>query len=739
MPLCAEPIVNNSPDIVHMIPSRYAKPWVYPLDLLPVMRPVDGPGRRLQPLDYPPTASDAAVDDFHGTRVADPFRWLESAEDPVVERWASDQDALTSSYLRGRASYSTVVRRLAELGNFKETSSPVRAGERRFVVRSQGSEEQPVLWLLAEVEGAPDVELLNPNLIADEGAVALTGWAPNEDGSLIAYSLAERGGDWQDIRVRDVASGQDLADVLRGSKSEEDLPFPSVAWHPNGTGFFYTRLPYAQDEASKDRYRSSQIYWHRIGTQQHLDSLVFENVEDPEENFVPIIAGDGRTLLLHVWKGLSHKHQVVVLPLDGQGDPVRLFAECDARFIFMGVTDERLVFQTNAGAPRGRVIGVDITKPEESNWIEIVPEQDDRIDNAVLIGASVLVVSVRGSHHVVRIFNELGEVVHSIALPGVGTVSEISVDPMSHAVFMAFESYLQPPSILRHDLETGILFVWDATGVPFDFAAYAITHDVVVTSDGASVPITLVHSKDLVLDHSHPTILYGYGGFDVSITPTFNASRLLWLESGGIYAVVNIRGGGEFGDAWHGAGKGQDKQTVFDDFAAAGDWLITRGYTACARLVAVGESNGGLLVAATMLQRPELFAGVICSIPVTDMLRFHRFTIGHYWTFEYGNADADLAQFLALYAYSPIHNVRAGVNYPPILVTTGENDDRVVPAHAMKFVAALQSVASAEDRPRLLRYQSDVGHGLGKPRSKVLELDCAIYAFALESCGVATT
>lgn len=679
------------------------------------------------------------VDDFHGTQVADPFRWLESAANPVVQRWALEQDAVTSGYLCGQASYSEVARRLAELGNFKESSSPVRAGENRFVVRRLPSEEQPVLRLLAAVEGAPDAELLNPNLIADDGSVALTGWAPNEDGSLIAYSLAERGGDWQDIRVRDVRSGQDLADVLRGSKSEEDLPFPSVAWHPNGTGFYYTRLPYAQDEASKDRYRNSQVYWHRIGTQQHLDSLVFENIEDPDENFVPIIAGDGRSLLLHVWKGLSHQHQVVVLPLDGHGDPIRLFAEFDARFIFMGVLNERFIFQTNSGALRGRVIGVDITKPEESNWIEIVPEQEDRIDEAVLVGACVLVVSVRGFHHVVRIFNEQGEVVDSIALPGVGTVSDISVDPMSHAVFMAFESYLQPPLILRHDLETGILSVWDATDVPFDFAPYGITHDVVVTSDGASIPITLVHSKDLVLDNSHPTILYGYGGFDVSITPTFSASRLLWLENGGIYAVANIRGGGEFGESWHGAGKGQNKQTVFDDFAAAGDWLIARGYTSCDRLAAVGESNGGLLVAATMLQRPELFAGVICSIPVTDMLRFHRFTIGHYWTFEYGNADDDVEQFRVLHAYSPVHNVRAGVNYPPILVTTGENDDRVVPAHAMKFVAALQDVATVEDGPRLLRYQSDVGHGLGKPRSKVRELDCAIYTFALACCGVAPT
>ena len=679
------------------------------------------------------------VDDFHGTNVADPFRWLESAADPAVQTWAKNQDAVTLGYLGRQTSYSNVAQRIAALGNFEESSSPVRAGANRFVVRRLASEEQPVLWLLAEVEGAPDVELLNPNLIVDGGLVALTGWTPNDDGTLIAYSLAERGGDWQELRIRDVESGQDLADVLRGSKSEEDLPFPGVAWHPNGTGFYYTRLPYAQDEASKDRYRNSQIYWHRIGTQQHLDSQVFENIEDPDENFVPIIAGDGRSLLLHVWKGLSHKHQVVVLPLDGQGDPIRLFAEFDARFIFIGVLNERLVFETNAGASRGRVIGVDITKPEESNWIEIVPEQDDRIDNAVLIGASLLVVSVRGSHHVVRMFNELGNVVHSIALPGVGTVSDISVDPMSHAVFMAFESYLQPPLILRHDLETGILSVWDSTDVPFDFAPYGITHDVVVTSDGASIPITLVHSKDLVLDNSHPTVLYGYGGFDVSITPTFSASRLLWLERGGIYAVANIRGGGEFGGSWHGAGKGQHKQTVFDDFAAAGDWLITRGYASRDRLVAVGESNGGLLVAATMLQRPELFAGVICSIPVTDMLRFHRFTIGHYWTFEYGNADDDVEQFRVLHAYSPVHNVRAGVNYPPILVTTGENDDRVVPAHAMKFVAALQDVATVEDAPRLLRYQLDVGHGLGKPRSKVRELDCAIYTFALACCGVAPT
>lgn len=685
------------------------------------------------------TRKVAETDTFFGTEVTDPFRWLEDSDSSEVRQWVFEQNEATEIFMAASPNRLRVATRLKELWNYTQESLPQRIGSRRFITRHDPLDEQSVLYVMGEGSPERDTVLIDPNSLSQNGTSALTGWAASRDATLVAYSIAKGGGDWQEIKIRDVQTGEDLPEILYWSKFEEDLPFPSVAWHPDGTGFYYNRLPAPDDTSNVDRYRGSQVYWHRVGTAQEYDRLVFENPEKPEENFVPIVTSDGNSLLLHVWKGLSLRHELVVLPLDGSGDPVRILHEAQARFIFIGNIGEQLIFLTNSGAPLGRIVGIQVDRPNAVDWVELVPEQPDRITQAELFEDLLILVTVHDASHRVLRFDLEGESLESIQLPGNGTVSEITIDPLTRTVLLAFESFLQPRMTLEYDIASREIVIATEAQVPFDFEGFTETQFFVPTKDGKSIPVTLIYPKGLVLDGSHAVLMYGYGGFDVSITPTFNASRLHWLESGGIFAWANLRGGGEYGDAWHEAGMRDRKQTVFDDFAEVAMWLIGNGYTTSNRLSICAESNGGLLTAASMLQRPQLFASVVCSIPVIDMLRYPKFTIGRYWVPEYGDAEADIDQFRTLIAYSPLHNVKAHVDYPPVLVTTGEADDRVVPAHAMKFVATLQAAADAKSRPRLLLSQNEVGHGLGKPRSKILELDCAIYTFVMTSCHVTST
>ncbi len=685
---------------------------------------------------YPRTRRGSDHDVFHGIEVGDPFRWLEDRDSDEVQRWLVEQSQLTTKFLTGDPDHVRIAARLTELGDGSVRSLPYRVGQRSFWLQQEPGDEQQVLYVTGVLPEDSDIELVNPHQLSKQGTSALTGWAVNGDATFVVYAIAEHGGDWQDIRIRSVLTGADLPEVIRWSKSEEDLPFPFVAWHPDGKGFYYNRFSDPGSVPVDDQYRYSQVYSHLLGTAQEADRLVFENPSDPDENFVPVVTDDGRYLVLHVWKGLSHRHRVEVLPLSGADEPVSLFRDEHARFIFLGNLADRLLFETNSGAPLGRIVGVDLTRPAMHDWLELIPEQEDRIAKAALISDLIVLVTIHDAHHRVQLFDLDGVLVDTIGLPGPGTVSDITSDPSTGSLVLAFESFLQPKLTLRYDIATRDLTTGEAAQVPFDFDGFVAVQHFFPAQDGTSIPITLVHRSGVDLDGTHAVLLYGYGGFDVSLTPTFDSSRLHWLESGGIFALVNARGGGEYGESWHRAGMLHHKQTVFDDFAAAAQWLIDSGYTTSGRLAICGESNGGLLVAATALQRPELFAAVACSIPVTDMLRYPRFTIGRYWVPEYGDAEADADQFRALFAYSPVHNVKESLAYPPMLVTTGENDDRVVPAHAMKFAAALQTAGSKSAQPHLLFAQPDVGHGLGKPRSKVLKLDGAIYTFLMGACDV---
>ena len=689
------------------------------------------------PAAYPLARRAYGEDDFHGIRVLDPFRWLEDANGPEATAWVDRQNALTSEFLRGSGIHDQVVARLRDLWNYPRSSLPQRVGRRTFVLRGDPLQEQPVLYAITGGSDGDPVELINPNAIAADGTAALTGWVPSPDGALLAYAISHGGSDWQEIQVRDVETGLDFPEIIRWTKSEEDLPYPNVAWRPDSTGFYYNRLPTPGTVALTDAYRFSQVYWHRVGTPQEDDLLVFDCPDEADLNFVPIVTNDGRFVVLHAWEGLSNRHQVYFRRLGSTGSFTPVFEGADARRLFIGSLGDRFYFHTNAEAPLGRVIAIDVSRPAPDQCTEVVPEGPETIARAALTGGRIVLVTVQDACHRLTTFDLEGKPGRPIDLPYMGTVSDLQTDPLTGELLVLFESFLQPRETLRYDPTTGDLVGRAGPQPRFNVDRYATRQLFYPAADGSMIPITLVHKVGLRLDGNNPVLLYGYGGFNVSLTPQFDPSRLLWLEAGGVYAMANLRGGGEYGEAWHEAGMLHQKQTVFDDFIAAAQWLIDDGFTTPSRLVISAESNGGLLVAACILQRPDLFAAVVSSIPVTDMLRFPRFTIGRYWVPEYGDAEADADDFRTLYAYSPVHNVSPDVAYPPILVTTGASDDRVVPAHAMKFVAALQVAAGQSSRPRLLRVQRDVGHGLGKPTSKVLELDADIYTFVMAACGMA--
>jgi prolyl oligopeptidase len=675
------------------------------------------------------------VDEFHGWFVPDPYRWLEDTSNPLVATWISEQNALTSRLLELEGRRQEIRSRVLAFSDYTRVSLPVRIGERTFIQRTSPGQEQPVLFMTDDGDPLATKVLLDPNVEGQEGSVALTGWTVDRGASLLAYALSRGGGDRQEIRIRDIETGTDFAETLLWAKSEEDLPFPNVAWTPDGSGLYYNRLPIPGSVAPADEYRHSQVYWHRVGTSQADDVLIHERPDDPDLNFVPIVTDDGRYLLLHAWRGLSGRHQVLYRPLDGGGAFTPILPSADAKYLFIGSDGDRLFFHTNAGAPRGRVIGIDLKTPQMDHWVDVVPEGQEPIARAYLSEGWIVLVTVRDSHHRLSLVRMTGLAGPTVELPAQGTVSDVTCDAPSNQLLVAFESFLRPKGTLRFDLATGDLTEDATPSLAFDASPYETEQDFVAAPGGTPIPVTVVHRAGLARDGDSPLLLYGYGGFNVNTTPLFDPVVLPWLELGGVFAIANPRGGGEYGEEWHESGRRHAKQTSFDDLLAAAGWLVDQGYTTPSRLAIRGESNGGLLVAACMLQRPDLFGAVVCSLPVTDMLRFPRFTIGHYWTPEYGDAVESAQDFETLSRYSPLENVRAGVDYPPILVTTGDGDDRVVPAHAMKFIATLQAAADEASRPRLLRVQHDVGHGLGKPTTKVVDLDADILAFLLGTIG----
>ena len=686
-----------------------------------------------QTISYPPARKSDVVDDYHGTRVPDPYRWLEDSDSPETRAWIDGENQITESYLSQIAERATIRQRLTQLWNYPKYGAPFHKAGRFFFFKNDGLQNQAVLY--KQVSLAADAEvLLDPNVLSQDGTVALSTLAVSEDGRLLAYGTSASGSDWEEFRVRDIATARDRSDHLRWIK------FSGASWTHDGRGFFYSRYPEAADKALTSVNRFQKVYYHRLGSDQTQDVLVYERPDQPDWGFSAAVTDDGRYLVMNVWLGTDRRNRVYYLDLRSATRPkvtgavARLLDDFDASYGFIGNDGPVFYFLTDLDAPKKRVIAIDTRQPERARWREIIPESEDVLEGVQIIHDVFVAHSMHDAHSRLRLFGLDGRFLKDVALPTLGAVASISGERKDDQMFYAFTSFLYPTTIFRYDFTAGTSSVFKAPAIDFDPSGYETSQVFYASKDGTRVPMFVTHKKGIKLDGSNPTYLYGYGGFDISLTPSFSVSLLAWLELGGVYAVPNLRGGGEYGEDWHQAGMHEKKQNVFDDFIAAAEYLIAQGYTTPAKLAIGGGSNGGLLVGAAITQRPELFGAALPAVGVMDMLRFHKFTIGWAWVTEYGSADS-AAQFPYLYKYSPLHNLRAGTRYPATLITTADHDDRVVPGHSFKFAATIQA-AQAGPKPVLIEIETKAGHGAGKPTSKVIEEQADRWAFLVKNLGM---
>ncbi len=677
--------------------------------------------------NYPPARKGTQVDVYHGREVPDPYRWMEEIDSSEVRQWIQAQQRLTQRYFDQIPQREPIRQRLSALWNYEKYGVPWKEGEYYFFRKNDGLQNQSVLYVQKGLNGKPRV-LLDPNTLSTDGTVALSGLAVSPDGRYLAYGLAEAGSDWNRWHVREVATGKDLPDRL------EWVKFSGVAWLPDGSGFYYARYDEPRGEKLKSVNYFQKLYFHKVGTSQEKDLLVYHRPDRKEWGFSPRVSEDGTTLIITVWRGTEEKNLVFWQDLTRKDAPIRpLVSEWQASFQWLGNDGDLHWFLTSHQAPRRRVVGIDLNRPQPEHWQEAVPQGEEVLDAAHYLNHGFVLVSMKDAHHRVRIMDRNGRM-REVKLPGLGSVGGFTGRAGDRETFYRFTSFNTPGSIYRLDLESGTSSVFQQPKLAFDPNDYTARQVFYTSKDGTRVPMFIAHRKGLNIDGSVPTLLYGYGGFNISLTPFFSVTNLAWMEMGGIYAMPNLRGGGEYGRAWHEAGTKTRKQNVFDDFIAAAEWLIANGYTRPEKLAIHGASNGGLLVAAVMLQRPKLFAASMPAVGVLDMLRFNRFTIGWAWESDYGSPD-NPEEFRALLAYSPLHNIRPGTAYPATLILTADHDDRVYPAHSFKFAAALQA-AQAGPRPVLIRIESRAGHGAGKPTSKRIAEATDKLAFLLRELGM---
>lgn len=691
-------------------------------------------------LKYPDARKSDQVDDYHGTKVSDPYRWLEDPDSRETREWIEAQNAVTAQFFSGIPQRSKIRERLDTLWNFERYDVPVKRGGKYFYTYNSGLLNQSVLYVQDNATATARV-LLDPNTLSADGTIAVGGNVPSANGKLLAYSVSVSGSDWTEVRVRDVATGLDLADTIKWIK------FSSPAWTRDEKGFFYARYDEPDsDIALQQVVRNQKIYYHRIGTSQDEDILIHERSDRPDWIWSLQLSTDGQYLVLSAYEGSDPKSRIFYKDLEDAlapkfETPVKdILPAGDSEYDFVGNVGENFYFVTNLDAPRGRVAARNISTPVGTPLTTVVPESQDAIRGAAIFGGRMFIVALHDAHSVLTSYAmptpeaaaaspALGER-QVVSLPGFGSLAGISGTPTDSEVFFGFMSYLNPLSVYRLDLTTDDRTVFRSPRLKFDPAQYETRQVFYTSRDSTKVPMFITMKKGTVLDGNNPTLLYGYGGFNISLTPSFSPRNLVWLEMGGIYVVANLRGGGEYGSDWHRAGTVHQKQNVFDDFIAAAEFLVEEKYTSPEKLAINGGSNGGLLVGAVINQRPDLFAAGIPEVGVMDMLRFQKFTIGWAWTSDYGSSD-DPEQFATLYKYSPLHNLREGDKYPAIMVMTADHDDRVVPGHSFKYAAALQA-AQGGDAPTLIRIETKAGHGAGKPTSKVIDEAADRFSFLLK-------
>ncbi|MBI2515924.1 MAG: S9 family peptidase [Opitutae bacterium] len=682
------------------------------------------PSLALAAWNYPASKTVEHVDDYHGTKVSDPYRWLEELDSADTKAWVAAQNGFTDAELAKMPERALVKQRLTELWNYPRTGVPFKEANWYFFTKNDGLQNQSPLYVQDGLHGTPRV-LIDPNALSKDGTVAVTATSPSPDGKWLGYGLASAGSDWNEFHLRDIATGQDAADTVKWVK------FSGLSWTHDSKGFLYSRYPAPEGGNPKvfTKLANRQLYYHRLGTPQGDDKLVFEMPEHPEWFLGGSVSSDGRYLVISVSQPGKLGNSVYYIDLADEHAPVlggavnKLVDSFVSTYAFIGNVGPTFYFFTDAGAPRGKVIAVDLGAPDLAQAKTIIPESGDTLENIRISAGKFVVTYMHDATNRVALFGLDGQPAGEIPLPGIGSVATVSGKFKDSELFVGFSSFLAPGTIVRHDLATGKTETFHATKTAFDTDKFEVKQVFFPSKDGTKIPLFLVHKKGLKLDGSAPTWLYGYGGFNISFKPAFAVPPLVWIERGGVYAYVCLRGGGEYGEEWHKAGTKERKQNVFDDYIAAGDWLVANGYTSHSRLVLDGRSNGGLLLGAVVNQRPDLAAAAVPAVGVMDMLRYHKFTVGAAWASDYGNSDTPEG-FAYLRAYSPVHTVKQGAKYPAVLVTTGDHDDRVFPAHSYKYTATAQAGADPAGGPILIHIEANAGHGGSSgtsPVSKTIE------------------
>jgi prolyl oligopeptidase len=678
-------------------------------------------------ISYPEVQRSSHVDTYHGVEVSDPYRWMEALDSAQTRAYVEAQNALSKPYLESIPARARIKARMTELWNYERYDVPVKRGGRYFYRRNDGLQDQSVLYVADGLRAPPRV-LLDPNALSPDATISLGEFVPSSDGQRLAYSLSDGGTDWRTWRVRDVTTGEDLPDTLQFIK------FRDVAWRPDGKALYYARYPQLPDGRG-DGSKQMEIFLHVLGMEQAQDTLVFRITDHPRRNPYPKVTANGRFLIINVFDGYRSTG-IYVQRLDAKGMPtgpvMRVFDRFDGEYQFIEAFDDTLYVRATARAPNGTILAVDIDAQDGWTVRTVVPEQSQALIDATLVGGRLLAHYLQDAYSQVRIFDLNGQLVDHVRLPGLGTVDGLYGVPDDPETFFSYTDFLTPAAITRLDVRTGEQSAFRTPKFPADTSGYLVEQVFYESKDGTRVPMFVARRRDIQLNGDTPTLLYGYGGFGIAQQPAFNVPVLVWLEMGGIYALANLRGGAEYGDAWHAAGTKLRKQNVFDDFIAAAEWLVAHRYTSPSRLAIRGRSNGGLLVGAVMLQRPDLFGAALPNVGVLDMLRYHTASANAYqWSSDYGTVE-DPGEFAALRAYSPVHNVRAGVCYPSTLITTADHDDRVVPWHSYKFAAELQHQQACSN-PVLLRVETRAGHGAGKPVWMQIEDFADQWAFLVKA------
>lgn len=670
-------------------------------------------------MNYPIARKSNQVDDYHGTLIEDPYRWLEDDRAEEVEDWVKAQNQVTFDYLNKIPYRNAIAARYRELFDFPKMYSPIKIGEYYLYYKNEGLQNQAIIYRQKGIDGTPTV-FIDPNQLSKNGTIAITILGASKDNAYVAYAQSKAGSDWQEIHIMEVATGKKLPDVIQWVK------FSGAAWHKNG--FFYSRFPPAKDGgelSEKNVYHS--VYYHQLGTDQAADALIFRDKEKPEPNHYCTVTEDDKYLVMYAALG-TDGYELLYKDLENpNAEFVKLFEGYTHKNNVVRHDNGKFLVHTDVSAPKYRLVEIDLSNPTQDNWREIIPEKEDLLQTVSKGGGKLFAEYLQNATSRILQLDYFGNFEKTIELPGLGTVIGFSDKKEVKELFYTFTSFVYPGTIFIYDIEKGISTPFFEMDLKFDATQYEEKQVFYFSKDGTKVSMFLVHKKGVVLDGENPTFLYGYGGFNVNLTPSFSASRFILLENGGVYAMPNLRGGGEYGEAWHRGGMLHKKQNVFDDFIAAAEYLMAEKYTNRGKLAIAGGSNGGLLVGACMTQRPELFSVAFPAVGVLDMLRYHKFTIGYAWAVEYGASEEE-AHFANLLNYSPLHNLKEGVVYPATMVTTGDHDDRVVPAHSFKFAAMLQSCHVGEN-PVLIRIATDAGHGAGKPTSKIIEEQADQWAF----------